>query len=280
MYEREIPQFDLRKIADSGQSFRLRETAPGEFEVVARDRVLRMLDRGASRYAFSCGEDEFRAIWVPYFDLETDYGAFCRLAPPSDRFLSRALRFGDGLRILRQDPWEMLITFLISQRKNIPAIRSSVERLCRRFGEPIGGGENVRYAFPTPVALAGRSGEELAACSLGYRTEYVRSAARMVAQGELDLCRAASLSDRELLDLLMTVPGVGPKVANCILLFGFHRIAAFPRDVWINRVIDREYGGDFPLERYDGCAGVIQQYLFYYARSGSRGDAAVVGESC
>lgn len=270
MYETEIPQFDLNKIAESGQCFRLREMSPGQFELVALGRVLRISRQSEARYAFACGEEEFRTVWAPYFDLETDYGAFCCRVPASDGFLSRALAFGGGIRILRQDPWEMLITFLLSQRKNIPSIRRSVELLCERFGEPIGGGTELRFAFPTAESLARRSAEELAACSLGYRTEYVRAAARMVAAGELDLYRAASLRDCELLELLLSVPGVGPKVANCILLFGFHRISAFPRDVWINRMIDREYGGVFPMERYEGCAGVIQQYIFYYARSGGQ----------
>ena len=156
----------------------------------------------------------------------------------------------------------MLVTFIISQRKNIPAIRACVETLCSRYGEPIG----TTYAFPTPAALAEADEEALRACALGYRAGYVLAAAQMADAGTLDLSALVSLEDDQLAESLMTVPGVGVKVANCVSLFGYHRIAAFPRDVWMNRVIHEHYRGRFPLYRYKGFAGVMQQYLFYYAR--------------
>ncbi|QNL44939.1 DNA-3-methyladenine glycosylase 2 family protein [Oscillibacter hominis] len=267
MIERTLTQLNLAQIADSGQCFRLLQRGPGRFRLIAAGRVLDLAQEGR-RVSFHCTEEEFQTIWVPYFDLDTDYGAFLRSIPADDVFLTQAARFGEGVRILRQDPWEMLITFLISQQKQIPAIRGCVETLSRRYGTPIG--ETGEYAFPSPEALASCSLEELRSCALGYRAPYLYAAARSAG----DLSQWSSLSDQDLLDHLTGLSGVGPKVANCIMLFGFHRIAAFPRDVWINRVIDRHYGGNFPLERYDGFAGVIQQYLFYYARSGPKGGDA------
>jgi N-glycosylase/DNA lyase len=256
------PDLDMEKISESGQCFRLIPTAPQHYRLIARGRVLhiRALCGGA---ALNCTRPEFDAVWRDYFDLDTDYAAFRAAVPAEDAYLSAAVRAGQGIRILRQDPWEMLVTFLISQRKNIPAIRRCVEALCSRCGQPLEGGV---YAFPTPEALSGLEDDALCACSLGYRTGYVRTAARRAAAGALDGLEA--LDDEELRRRLLVFPGVGPKVADCILLFGYHRLGGFPRDVWINRVVDEVYGGRFPLERYAGFEGVIQQYLFFYARSG------------
>lgn len=250
---------DLKKIADSGQTFRMEEEAPGLWRVIAADRVLRL------------DEEDIRipaGFWTDFFDLGADY-ARCRAAiPPEDAFLSAAAREGTGIRILRQDPWEMLITFIISQRKNIPAIKKGVEALCSRWGaeaDETASGQSI-HAFPSPEQLA-RAGEaELRECSLGYRVPYVMKAARDVADGRADLEALKKLCDEDLMKALMSFEGVGPKVASCVSLFGYHRIAAFPIDVWIGRIIEEEYGGNFPFELYEGFGGVIQQYMFYYGR--------------
>lgn len=253
--------FDVGKIADSGQCFRLNRLDTGRFRLTALGKTLE-LRRCADAWALDCGRDDFESVWRPYFDLDTDYAAFRAAVPKGDRYLQAAVEYGAGIRILRQDPWEMLVTFIISQRKNIPAIRSCVETLCLRYGENLGEGR----AFPTAHQLAAAGEAALRGCALGYRAGYVLAAAEIVASGRLDLAGLAAQTDDGLLEALKTVPGVGVKVANCVSLFGYHRIAAFPRDVWINRVIEAEYRGSFPLERYEGFAGVIQQYLFYYAR--------------
>lgn len=254
--------FDIRKIAESGQCFRMNEVERGQWLCLAMDKVL-LVAPVCGGYSFSCEEDEYKAFWEDYFDLKTDYSAFRNAIDPDDDYLLKAAKAGEGIRILRQDPWEMLITFIISQRKNIPAIKASVEAICRSFGEDLGFGI---YAFPTPESLAWADEEQLKECSLGYRVPYVMEAARMVSSGELDLDSISSQNDEELLNTLQTVYGVGPKVANCVSLFGYHRIGAFPVDVWIKRVVDEHYSGAFPLERYKGFAGVLQQYMFYGAR--------------
>lgn len=254
-------EFNLEKIADSGQCFRLNRLEPGRFRLTARERCMELTER-ADAWALDCPTAEFDGLWRSYFDLDTDYAAFRTAVPEKDAYLTAAAKFGTGIRILRQDPWEMLVTFIISQRKNIPAIRTCVEALCDRYGESLG----REYAFPTPAALYGAGEEGLRTCALGYRAGYVSAAARLVQTGALDLEALASLGDGELLEALIAVPGVGVKVAGCVSLFGYHRIAAFPRDVWINRVVREHYRGRFPLYRYKGFAGVMQQYLFYYAR--------------
>ena len=266
----EVNALDIRKTADSGQTFRMspdpeRSIAAGAdvYRCIASDRVC--FAGGGKIFYRSAEEDttENDAFWRNYFDLDTDYEAFIGAIDPDDVYLSDAAEFGRGIRILRQDPWEMLITFIISQRRSIPSIKTCVEALCRRWGRPVGDG---LYAFPTPEELAAAPLDELACCSLGYRTEYVYLAAQGVVSGAVDLNAIGKMTDRELFAALTALRGVGPKIANCVSLFGFHRIAAFPVDVWIDRVLKEHYPNGFPFERYEGFAGVMQQYMFFAAR--------------
>ena len=304
MIRKSIDNFNLQQIADSGQCFRMKMADDDHAVIIAQGRILeirrlpgvRQYDSSESvssqydssesvssqydssksvssqydhsesggEFEFDCSEDEFDMIWENYFDLNTDYGKFIRAIPSDDLFLSKAASYGSGIRILNQDAFETLITFIISQRKNIPAIKASVEKLCYICGEEISEGV---FAFPSPKALAELSAEDLKRCSLGYRAEYVHRAAEAVWHGDVDLAGLCKLSDSELFDSLCSFYGVGKKVANCVGLFAYHRIDLFPIDVWIQRVIDEQYGGHVPTERYSGFAGVIQQYMFYYGRT-------------
>ena len=162
----------------------------------------------------------------------------------------------------------MLISFIISQRKNIPAIKASIEKLCKLAGEEIGEDARVGiiYSFPTPDKLASLSMEELSSCSLGYRDKYVHQAALDVASGAVDLESWVNLEDDTLMEKLLSLYGVGVKVANCEILFGYHRLDAFPKDVWINRVLDLKYPDGFMFDKYAPYNGIMQQYLFFYSR--------------
>lgn len=260
------PDFNIRKIAESGQCFRLKPVPSGGYVLVARGRVLHLTDTPEGA-ALDCSQAEFDAVWRDYFDLATDYAEIRAQADPGDAFLKRACDYGTGIRMLRQAPWEMLVSFIISQRKNIPAIQYCIEALCSRYGAPIESAGERFFAFPSAQTLAALDESHFLACSLGYRAKYVLAAARMVAAGTLNLDAIASCSDEALYTALLAVPGVGEKVANCVMLFGYHRLARFPRDVWINRIEEREYAGAFPTERYPDSAGALQQYIFYYARS-------------
>ena len=266
MIEIQNPDFDVKKIAESGQCFRMNPNVEDGYTLVALGRVLRLRETQQG-CALDCSQADFDALWRDYFDLERDYADIRASADPNDAFLGRACDYGRGIRMLRQDPWEMLITFILSQRKNIPAIRYCVEALCSRYGEPIERAGERFFAFPSAERLAALDERCLKDCSLGYRAKYVSAAARLVAGGALDLTQIANLTDDELMQALLTVPGVGEKVANCVLLFGYHRLGRFPRDVWINRIVENEYEGMFPLERYPGITGALQQYMFFYARS-------------
>jgi len=258
--------FDLRKIAESGQCFRMRSNAEGGYTLVAHGRVLNLRNT-AEGCEMDCSNADFEALWRDYFDLDRDYAAIRSGVDPEDAFLNLACDYGRGIRILRQDPWEVLVSFIISQRKNIPAIQRCVETLCVRYGEPVERAGELFFTFPSAKRLSGLEETCLLGCALGYRAKYVSAAARLVASGELDLQKAVALPDEALLSSLLALPGVGEKVANCVMLFGYHRLGRFPQDVWINRVIDVEYGGTFPAERYPDTAGALQQYIFYYARS-------------
>ncbi len=264
------PDLDIKKIAESGQCFRMDETGAGHYTLVAMGHVLEM-DALPGGCVLHCTVKQYEEIWKAYFDMETDYAAFRAAIPASDGFLTKAAEAGRGIRILRQQPWEMLITFIISQRKSIPAIKRCVQQLCLRAGKPIRHAGHVFFAFPTPRRLAGLSMDELAACGLGYRAGYVHAAARLAASGALDLAALCRAENAALQQALLAVPGVGAKVANCVMLFGYHRLDGFPRDVWINRVIEEEYGGHFNLAPYAGFEGVIQQYMFYYGRLCAKG---------
>lgn len=268
--------FSLDKIAASGQCFRALPLGGGAFRFITGGHLLYIrpagpdLSNAPGTFEASCTEEEWAAVWAPYFDLGRDYAAIRRAVPESDAWMHRAAVEGQGLRILRQDPWETLITFILSQRKSIPAIKASVELLCAACGRPLTGGSTGGagqpvYAFPTPQALAGLSDTALAACKPGYRAPYLRAAAVRVISGEVDLAALARLDDSALLAALKGLYGVGEKVARCTALFGYGRLGLAPVDTWIEKVITRAYGGRDPFPGYGAAAGVVQQYAFFWA---------------
>ncbi len=258
--------FSPEKIMASGQCFRVRRFPGENYRFVTGGHALYLHPLGEGRFEVSCTPEEWSGLWAPYFDLERDYRALRRRAGGKHPFVDAAMAEGTGLRILRQDPWEMLITFLISQRKSIPAIASAVETLAERWGSPVETAREDLYAFPSPEAMAGVTEEELRACALGYRAPYVLDAVRRVSGGELDLAALGRLEDEELFRSLQEVRGVGKKVSECVCLFGYGRLRRVPVDVWIDRAIREECSGCEPFSLYGEDAGVIQQYVFYAMR--------------
>ena len=269
--------FDPAQIEESGQCFRFvrrekpllneNEDIKATYTTISGGRFLEIGDLGDGRFEFSCSEDEFRDFWHDYLDLDTDYEAIKERIDPADSFLTAACRYGCGIRILRQDLWEMMISFIISQRKSIPAIRSAIESLCSAYGKPITVKNETFYAFPAPEALADLTVDDLKPHGVGYRDKYILRLAREVRDGMVVPEDYRRYSAEKAVSELTKLYGVGVKVANCISLFGLHNIDAFPEDVWIKRVISEEYGGYFDKDRYRGCAGVIQQYMFFYGKS-------------
>lgn len=210
------------------------------------------------------GGDE--SFWRRYFDLDTDYSAIKQTLITNDPAIGPAAEYGHGIRILNQDLFETIISFIISQNNNIPRIRKNIESICAKYGEHIGeffGRE--WYTFPTPEALAAADVDDLTALRLGYRAPYIKATAQAFLEGECPSCR----------EDVLAYHGVGPKVANCIMLFGLHDTEAFPIDTWVRHIMNDMYGFDekdlkgmqrFAADKFGELAGYAQQYLFYYYR--------------
>ncbi|QHQ62389.1 hypothetical protein Ana3638_17690 [Anaerocolumna sedimenticola] len=263
--------FNLKHIADSGQCFRMNPMGDDKYSLIAYDKYIELTQVKDNCIKLSCSEDEYNLIWKDYFDMDFNYEQIVAgLLDGQDNFLKNAARFGCGLRILKQDIFETLISFIISQRKNIPAIKSCIEMLCMKYGKrktsrECGGKEY--YTFPSPESLANASAQDLKTTGLGYRDSYILKTSQAVSKGDIDLKTLKRLSFEETLIQLQTLSGVGIKVANCVALYGLHHIEAFPIDVWIARILKDIYNDHFNLEPYNGFAGIVQQYMFYYIRN-------------
>lgn len=260
--------FDLEQICRSGQCFRMESLGAGRFRVVAGRRYLELEQQGAA-CRFFCGSEDFSHFWKDYFDLGQDYQVYLDRIDPADSYLKEAAAFGSGMRILRQELWEMIVSFLISQQNNLVRIRRCIGNICEKYGERL---VNERgeayYAFPEPEALAGLAEDGLFPCNLGYRSKYVVRAARDVVEGKFDLEAVGQMSYKDAMEALLGLFGVGEKVAGCICLFGLHHLEAFPVDTHIRQALERQYPKGFPFERYAGVQGVVQQYIFYYELMG------------
>ena len=264
MTERTIPDFNIDQIARSGQCFRFRPLDEGHYALVAGGRYIEISQQGQT-VRFDCPEDEFETVWRPYFDLDADYGRYKRAVAKRDKYLQSAIATGGGLRILRQELWEVIVCFIISQQNNIPRITKCVENMCSLFGETCyNRSEQVSNAYPTAERLAACTADDLAPVRLGYRAKYILAAARQAASGEVDLDAVRRMDYAHAKAELMRLSGVGVKVAECICLFALHHIDAFPVDTHIRQMLDEHYPKGFPLRRYKGFAGVMQQYAFYY----------------
>lgn len=253
--------FNLRDTLLCGQCFRFSENPDGSFKGVAFGREL-VLAQKSDSIVFYCDEKDFSDIWVNYFDLGQDYGEIKAELSALHPVLKEAARFAPGIRILRQEPFEALISFIISQNNNIKRISGIVERLCSLCGDQIKEGV---FAFPRVDALAKLSSEDLAPIRAGFRAKYIVDAAQKVKSGELNLKSLESLEYDEAKKQLMKIKGVGPKVADCVLLYGLHRTEGFPMDVWMKRAMEKLFTGVSPSD-FGKYAGIAQQYIFHYAR--------------
>lgn len=281
MFTTHIDFFDPVKIADSGQAFRIHPIDETHTETVAFGRYLQIASLGNGDYAFSCTEDEFNDIWYDYFDLGTDYLQMVKKIDKNDKFLSDAAAFGYGIRILNQDVFETVISYVISQRRSIPSITTCVDRFSELKGKKIKVPKleepfvkplkKEYYAFPSVYEAAKITPAQLDGIGAGYRTAYIVSAIEDFNSGKLDPSSMCLLSDDDLYEALMSMYGVGVKVANCVMLFAFHRIGRFPVDVWIKRIEDRYYDGHFETSQYPGISGVLQQFMFYFIRKNQKG---------
>ncbi|MFA5527509.1 MAG: DNA glycosylase [Peptostreptococcales bacterium] len=268
-----IKDFNLTHIFECGQCFRWYREEDGSYTGVVFNRVINISQEKGDLIIKNTNGEDFEGIWRSYFDLDRDYGSIKMKLSEKDDIMGATTEFGQGIRLLNQEPWETLISFIISQNRNIPTIKKNIEKISEKYGSYLGN-YNTKdyYAFPSPEMLADTSIDSLAECGVGYRAKYIISAAQM-ASTKSDFLSTGQLTDEELEQHLLSIHGVGPKVANCIMLFGMKRYKRFPIDVWIERVMKELYGLENKIqvqryadENFKDLGGFAQQYLFYYAR--------------
>lgn len=247
---------------DCGQAFRWSEKSEGIWHGVACGKAVDISQKYDTLIIKGSFDKDDTALWAEYFDLNRNYGEICEKLK-ADSYLKTAIEAYPGIRILKQEPWEALCSFIISQNNNIPRIKGIIERLCIHFGEDLGNGD---FTFPTAETLAKLSVDDLAPLRSGFRAKYIIDAAQKVANGEVDLKKLATCDLDEAREELIKIKGVGAKVAECALLYGCGRVDAFPVDVWVRRIMAELYPEGLP-ECTRGIEGIAQQYLFHWRRN-------------
>lgn len=257
----DVRDLDLEQTLDCGQSFRWEKQPDGSFSGVAFGKSVNVSLDGTDLVIKNAEEADFR-LWHDYFDLGLDYGKIREDISKLHPVLAEAALYAPGIRILRQEPYEALCTFIISQNNNIKRIKGIVARLCESFGDEL---EEGVYTFPTAERLAKLTPDDLAPLRAGFRNRYIIDSAKKVASGEVDLelCKTADYEAARA--ELMKITGVGVKVADCTLLFGMHRVEAFPVDVWMKRAMEKLFP-DMTANDFGEYAGIAQQYIFHYSR--------------
>lgn len=253
---------NLAQTLDCGQAFRWKPLQNEDgFEGFSAENYLKVINENDYIVFKNTSQEQFENYWVNYFDLQTDY-SLLKQQYSSDKTLKKACEYAPGIRLLRQNKWEALCSFIISQNNNIPRIKGIIERLCENFGEKTDNG----YTFPSAEKIASVSVEDLQIIRAGFRARYILDAAKKVSSGEINLEKISKIPYENAKSELMKIVGVGTKVANCTLLYGMYRLEAFPVDVWIKRVLETYYPKGLP-KCIKGSEGIAQQYLFHYIRN-------------
>lgn len=253
--------FSLSQTLLCGQCFRWSENADGTFCGVVKGEfaTVSYIDGTLS---IDTALQSDRAFWQDYFDLSLDYMSIKEKLSLMHPVLCEASAYAGGIRILRQEPFEALISFIISQNNNISRIKGIVERLCENFGEPI---DDTHFAFPTAERLASLTVDDLSVIRAGFRNRYIIDAAKKVQSGEIDLEKLRDMEYSDAQKELMKIVGVGTKVADCVLLYGLHRLESFPLDVWMKRALSVLFDG-MKGDEFGEHGGIAQQYIFHYSR--------------
>lgn len=268
-----LEAFDMHKTLDCGQCFRWqRDTVKEIYIGVVGHSLLVFHERTSELFIY--GKDMSDHEIFEYFDLKRDYESILEVLSLTDRHLSEAIKYGKGIRILKQAPFETLISFIISSNNNIPKIKMTVEALCETLGKPVAKyGETIYYSFPTVEDLAGVSLDDLNVKAIGYRAKSVWNTVQKLINEKIDLDDLFGMTYSDAKALLKTFYGVGDKVADCVLLFAYGKLEAFPIDVWVKKVLVTLYNVEkkqeaFVADYFGAYPGVAQQYLFYYMRDG------------
>lgn len=258
--------FDISQIFDCGQCFRFNRTDADTYEGVAFGRYLKVEQRVDTVTFFNTDTNEFEKLWSKYFDLDTDYGSIID-GFSDDIILKKAAEYSSGIRILKQESWETLCSFIISQNNNIPRIKGIIERMSEKYGEVVWkDGDKKYYSFPDAKTLFEAGEKEIFDLKTGFRAKYIYDCAKTVYSEPFFITDVNNLSTPEASLHLQKIKGVGAKVAACTLLFGFARHDAFPVDVWVKRILEKYYPNGENGHLTGKYAGIAQQYLFYYER--------------
>ena len=254
---------DLVQTFECGQCFRWQKTLENSYIGIFKGKKLELSQLTPNTIILSTDMSDFKKIWYKYFDLETDYKKIGENITTLHPILKKAYIECSGIRILRQEPWETLCSFIISQNNNIPRIKKIIKSLCDLFGDKI---ENSKEkSFPSSEVISKLNLEDLEPIRSGFRAKYILDAARKISSKIVDFNKIENLDYIDAKNELMKIKGVGPKVADCVLLYGFHRLEAFPEDVWIKRVMNKFFKNESP-KIFGEYAGIAQQYLYHYSR--------------
>lgn len=272
--------FEPRHIFECGQCFRWNLQPDGSYTGIFKGNVLNVKQVDNKIIFKGICNSDIKDVVNDYFDFNTDYAKIKEKLSNVDEYLKESIEFGNGIRILNQDLWETIISFIISANNNIPRIKGIIERISKKYGNKIEWNNDEYYTFPTPKTLSKASVQDFRALGLGFRDTRVYETTRMILNKQITLEELVKEKDTNILrEKLLTLPGVGPKVADCIMLFGLKRFEVFPIDVWVRRVMNDLYIKNedetkvnkkeiekLAVEKYDKLAGLAQQYLFYWKR--------------
>lgn len=276
--------FELKDIFECGQCFRWNKNEDESYTGVIKDAVINVKKENDEIIFKGVCDKDFENKIREYFDLETNYTEYKEKLSNIDVFLKESVEFGSGIRILKQDLWECIISFIISANNNIPRIKKIIEKLSKTYGKKIVWNDEIYYLFPSPEELSKASIQDLRALGLGFRDKRVYQTTQMVLKKEVDLDKIKQMDNTEKIrEELLKLDGVGPKVADCIMLFALKREDVFPIDVWVRRVMNELYIHEeneekvnkkelqkLASEKFLGIAGIAQQYLFYWKREEGR----------
>lgn len=286
----EVKNFKLKHIFECGQIFRFWEIEENSFIVIAFGKLIEIKEEGNNVIIYNTTEEDFNNIWLKYFDLDRDY-SLIKEELSKDPLLKQSIEFGYGVRVLNQDPFEMLLSFIISARNNIPSIKKTVNKISIKWGKEIDYKGKTYYAFPSIYEIKDAALEDIQETGASFRSKYIVDTIGNVYNSakekdkldmnkenlfsKYDLAYIKSLNDDECHNALQEFKGVGSKVADCIMLFSMEKTSAFPVDVWVKRAMIHFYGAEdsslnkirvFGRNKFGKLAGFAQQYLFYYAR--------------
>ncbi len=271
---RDVRNFNLKHVFECGQCFRWDKTDTGTYIGVAYDRVIEVEKKDSDIYIYNTNEKDFEEVWVKYFDLYRDYGTIKEILS-KDEILKKSVEFGNGIRILNQEPFEIIISFIISANNRIPMIKKVINNISTKWGKPINYKGITYYTFPSLEDLKDTTMDDFKSCSAGFRAKYIKSTLLKLENEVVDIDYMCTLEDSDCFKELQKLDGIGPKVADCIMFFSMGKTCSFPVDVWVKRAMQYFYLApdislpkirQFSITKFGKLSGFAQQYLFYYAR--------------